>query len=300
VPNESDPTYALLETMGEAVYVVDHGRRITYWNRAAERLTGFPAAEVVGRRCRDGILNHVDDARTLLCRYRCPLLATMRDGQPRQAFVFLHHRDGHRVPVAISAAALRDADGRVLGAVEVFRDDSRFRDIADQLDAAQCDALTDPLTGLGNRRMLQRELKRHHADHRRYARPFAVLFADIDNFKKVNDSHGHDAGDKVLQLVAVTLAHCIRPGDAVGRWGGEEFLILAPVSGREQAVMLAERVRNLTASGWIAGAHSRISVTISVGVAIATDGEPATSLVARADAALLAAKTAGKNRIAVG
>ena len=118
--------------MSEAVYVVDTDRMITYWHPAAERLTGFSAAEVIGRHCRDGVLNHVDDAGQLMCQASCPLQATISDGQPRTVSLFLHHRDGHRVPVAISTAALRDADGQVRGAVEVFHDESRVRDIADQ------------------------------------------------------------------------------------------------------------------------------------------------------------------------
>ena len=91
---------ALLAAMSEAVYVVDRQRRVTYWNPAAERLTGYPADQVVGRCCRDGILNHVDHEGTSLCKSRCPLLATIGDGQPHDMLAFLHHRDGHRVPVA--------------------------------------------------------------------------------------------------------------------------------------------------------------------------------------------------------
>jgi PAS domain S-box-containing protein/putative nucleotidyltransferase with HDIG domain len=118
---------ALLEAMSEAVYAVDCDRRVTYWNAAAEQLTGYRASDVVGSRCRDNILNHCDDQGTELCAAGCPLLATMEDGRAREARVFLHHRDGHLVPVVVRAAALRSGDGAVIGAVEVFRDDSRSR-----------------------------------------------------------------------------------------------------------------------------------------------------------------------------
>ncbi len=124
---------------------------------------------------------------------------------------------GHRVPVAISAAALRDPDGQVRGAVEVFHDDTDVRRIADELDAARAAALTDPLTGLGNRRMVNQALHRSLSEARRYARLFAVLFADIDHFKNVNDRHGHGVGDQMLQLVAATMRDCLRPTDTVAR-----------------------------------------------------------------------------------
>ena len=212
---DAELSQALLENVREAVYVVDCDRRITYWNPAAEQLTGFSAAEVVGHHCRDGILNHVNEAGELLCYSGCPLLATMLDGRPTEASLFLHHRDGHRVPVAISAAALRDAEGTLCGAVEAFHDDSPRRSLVDQLDDAESAALADPLTGLANRRMLQRAMYRHQANYRRDGRAFAVLFADIDCFKDINDQYGHDVGDDILQLVAATLRDCSRPSDTV-------------------------------------------------------------------------------------
>ena len=287
---------ALLEAMSEAVYVVDTDRTITYWSPAAERLTGFGAGEVIGRHCRDGILNHVDEAGQVMCQASCPLLGTISDGQPRRISLFLHHRDGHRVPVAISAAALRDPDGQVSGAVEVFHDDTDVRRIVDELDAARAAALTDPLTGLGNRRMASQALHRSLSEYRRSGRLFAVLFADIDRFKNVNDSYGHGVGDQLLQLVAATLRDCLRPTDTVARWGGEEFLIIAPITGHDEALVLADRLRNMVASGWIDSESSQVSVTLSIGVAVIHPAEPAAAIIGRADAAMLAAKADGRNR----
>lgn len=290
---------ALLDAMSEAVYVVDRRRRITFWNPAAERLTGFAAGDVIGHPCRDGILNHVDETGRLLCRTGCPLLKTMRSGEPSRMHVFLHHRDGHRVPVEVSAAVLRDESGRVTGAVEVFHDDSHRQELAEQLGAAEVAALVDPLTGIGNRRLLHRALAGHDSDYRRYGRPFAVLFADIDHFKSLNDRLGHDVGDKVLQLVAHTLQRCVRPGDTVGRWGGEEFLVLAPASTPGEALALADRVRSLISSTWLDADGSRVSVTLSLGATVVVDTDTPTSIVRRADEALYAAKRAGRNRTVV-
>ncbi len=297
---DSNTADALLAAMSEAVYVVDRQRRITYWNPAAEHLTGFPAAEVLGRHCRDGILNHVDDTGAPLCGARCPLLATMRDGNPSEAFVFLHHRDGHRVAVAVRGAALRNSDGRITGAVEVFHDDSRYRAAQSEADEAQQLALTDPLTRLGNRRMLQHALESRRDESRRYGRRYAVLFADIDHFKNVNDSYGHDTGDQVLQLVAATLRDCTRISDTVGRWGGEEFLYLAPVADEIQAIALAERTRHLVHASWLPGPERPITVTLSIGIALANPDETSTHVVDRADAAMLNAKQQGRNRSHVG
>lgn len=292
---------ALLEAMSEAVYVVDQDRRITYWNRAAEAITGFPCGEVVGRRCRDGILNHVDDAGELMCvDCRCPLFATLHDGKTRRVNAYLHHRDGHRVPVEICAAALRDDSGQITGAVEVFHDDSPRREIAERLSAAEAVSLLDPLTGVGNRRLLLRVLERREAELDRYGHEFAVLFADVDHFKAVNDTFGHDVGDEVLQLVANTLRHCVRTVDKVGRWGGEEFLIIAPILTEEEAISLADRVRLVTSSAWVDTPKGKVSVTLSIGLSVAVKGETYGDALKRADAAMYEAKLTGRNRTVAG
>jgi diguanylate cyclase (GGDEF)-like protein/PAS domain S-box-containing protein len=291
---------SLLAAMSEAVYVVDTDRTITFWNEAAEAVTGYSAAEVVGRRCRDGLLNHVDDQGTALCGNGCPLVATMADGAPRQASVYLHHRDGHRLPVTVRAAALRDENGLISGAVEVFHDDTRYRELEARHSAAEQLSLTDPLTGLGNRRSIQQALRRECDELRRYDRRFAVLFLDIDQFKSVNDRYGHDTGDDVLRLVAATLASCTRASDVVGRWGGEEFVVIAAAADGEPALEVAERIRRLIAQAWLDTPDGQqLRVTVSIGVAPARAGESPRSLVDRADRAMLIAKRAGRNAVSV-
>jgi PAS domain S-box-containing protein len=113
---------ALIDHLYDGVYYVDRGRRIRYWNQGAERLTGFAAASVVGHFCYDNLLNHVDASGTQLCRDGCPLAATMVDGEPREAEVFLRHREGHRVPIRVRTSPVRDREDKVIGAVEIFDD----------------------------------------------------------------------------------------------------------------------------------------------------------------------------------
>ncbi len=288
--NSEPPAEALLEAMSEAVYVVDRKRRITYWNSTAERLTGYDAADVVGLACRDNLLNHVDDAGRELCQAGCPLLATIKDGSVQEVHIFAHHRDGHRVPVVVRSAPLRSPDGAVVGAVEVFHDDSRFRAVTDLLDKAQQEALTDALTGVANRRMLEQALELRHYEYRRYDRGYAVIFADVDHFKQFNEHHGHDVGDRVLRLVATTLRHSARVSDTAGRWGGDEFLLVAPVSDYDQALALSERARQLVASTWAPHDGRRLAVTVTVGVAVAHPDETVRQLVNRASVTMLAAK----------
>jgi PAS domain S-box-containing protein len=113
----------IVENLYDGVYIVDRERVITYWNKGAERITGYTRERVLGHSCRDNLLNHVTADGVELCLGLCPLAACMQDGVTREADVFVHHADGHRVPVMVRAAPLRDAEGRVVGAVETFSSD---------------------------------------------------------------------------------------------------------------------------------------------------------------------------------
>lgn len=153
-------------------------------------------------------------------------------------------------------------------------------------------AHTDVLTGLGNRRQAEVWLDREVQRATRYARPFAVLVLDIDHFKRLNDTHGHAAGDRVLTDLAGELVGMVRASDAVVRWGGEEFLVLAPETGLDDGVQVAELMRRQVSKMPFGGEHR---ITVSIGVAAHRAGDDPASLVARADAALYMAKRAGRN-----
>jgi two-component system, cell cycle response regulator len=176
----------------------------------------------------------------------------------------------------------------------------RIKALTDQLDAANRRlaelADLDGLTQIANRRRVEEYLKAEHERSRRYNRWLSVLLIDIDFFKRVNDTKGHGAGDGVLRVVARALAASLRQTDRVGRWGGEEFLVVAPEVDPTGAAALGERLRKIVAAQSAAN-EPHIAATISTG-ALAWDGRAAcdpAALVARADEALYAAKDAGRN-----
>ena len=155
-------------------------------------------------------------------------------------------------------------------------------------------AHTDHLTRLANRRGLEPLLKAELQRAERYGLPFAVLLADLDHFKGINDRHGHAIGDQVLREVALRLDHNLRQADTVARWGGEEFLILAPTTDLAQAEQLAARLVEVVRSEPVVG---EIPVTISMGVSVYRAGDSLESLLDRADQALYRAKALGRNRL---
>jgi diguanylate cyclase (GGDEF)-like protein len=160
-------------------------------------------------------------------------------------------------------------------------------------------ALVDMLTGLANRRSLDESLRAELARATRYGGDVCLVLADLDNFKQVNDRYGHPAGDEVLKAFAETLREAVREMDVAGRWGGEEFALILPVTDAAGGAHLAERVRLAIAARTIrSGEHDELQVTASFGVASFQGGELG-ELVAAADSALYEAKREGRNRVVV-
>lgn len=152
----------------------------------------------------------------------------------------------------------------------------------------------DDLTGIWNRRVTEQRLKEAHEKAKRYDRPYALLLMDLDKFKNINDKYGHNKGDLVLEQVAATINGIVRETDTFGRWGGEEFVIVAPETNDEAGLELAERVRVAVADTPIAGLPQ---ITISIGVATYEGEERWDDLVEQADRAMYQAKSMGRNRV---
>jgi PAS domain S-box-containing protein len=220
---EKDFYKNIIDSLYDGVYFVDRDRRITYWNKGAERISGYTDKQVIGRRCRDNLLNHVTANGVQLCQDHCPLAAVMEDGKPREAEVYLHHADGYRVPVMVRATALRDEEGQIIGAVESFSNNETVINARRRLQDLHQIAHTDSLTRIGNRQHMERRIRAAIVEFEDSQSRAGLLFMDIDHFKKINDTHGHNAGDLALRMVANTLRLALRATDTIGRWGGEEF-----------------------------------------------------------------------------
>jgi diguanylate cyclase (GGDEF)-like protein/PAS domain S-box-containing protein len=294
--SQPDELRQLLDQLFDGVYFVNAERRITHWNAGAERITGYTAGEVVGQHCFDGPLCHVDEDGSSLCESMCVLEQALESGAPAERLVFLRHARGHRIPVRVRTAVLRDAEGQVSGALEVFSDDSRATEALVRAREAERLAQVDALTGLANRRAIDRRWDELSAgvtpEH-----AFGVILLDIDHFKRFNDQYGHAMGDDVLRIVSQTLIENLRRVDLAGRWGGEEFLVLLPDADEALLVRVAERLRTMIARSAVMGPGGPLSVTASFGVTLVAPGDTRESVMARVDALLYRSKGAGRHRI---
>lgn len=288
-----------LNHLHDGLYCVNNDRVITYWNTAAEHISGFTADEVIGRSCSENILTHVNENGKSLCHSLCPLAATMRDDEPREATVYMHHKDGHRIPVSVRVNSLKNDRDEIIGGVELFTDISNIEANSLRLKELENLALLDNLTQLANRHYLNRELTSRMEEYERYNVSFGVLLMDIDHFKRVNDTFGHDVGDEILQCVATTLVSTSRPFDLYGRWGGEEFLAIIRNVTNSELALVADRVRVMVEQSYIMNGDEKLSVTISIGATTVSKEDSEKTLVKRADTLLYESKENGRNRVTV-
>lgn len=290
----------LLDNMHDGVYFVNRERQITYWNDGAQATTGYSAAEAVGKRCFDNFLGHVDENGRPMCTTGCPLSHVMLDGQPRTAEFYLRHKEGHRVPVSVRVLPMRNREGKIVGAVEVFGDaTTKAKDEKRVIELEQL-AFRDSLTGLPNRRYFELKVEQALEEHQRFGRVYGLLMFDIDRFKQVNDRYGHDVGDALLKAVAKTLVQGLRTVDIVGRWGGEEFLVLMPDLDAIELGDLAERCRVLIAQTSVTTEPSLVSVTASIGATVLNYGDSAGAAIHRVDELMYQSKHSGGDRTTAG
>jgi len=291
---EKERAQVTLDSIADAVMSTDLAGHVTYLNSVAEKLTGWSRAQATGRPLRE--VFQVVDGATREPSMRNPMELAIERDRPvgLAANSVLVSRDGVETAIEDSAAPIHDRGGSVIGAVMVFHDVSASRNVmAKMTHLAQHDFLTD----LPNPVLLDDRIAQAIALARRHDKQLAVLFLDLDRFKEVNDSLGHDTGDKLLLSVALRLKACVRGSDSVSRRGGDEFVVLlSEITHAEQAARSAEKIiAAVTAAHPIDG--RALDVTASIGIAIyPRDGADAESLLKAADAAMYQAKAGGRNQ----
>jgi len=282
---------AALACTSEAVLFADPGGRIKRMNGAAEHLTGWSQTEAAGRPLHEvfPVMNSqnamaMEDAQRAKNDDRA-------EGIP--ASMVLTRRDKKEVAIQTHSLSTRDCSGNYSGTVVVFHDAGAARARTLELShLAQHDFLTD----LPNRVLLNDRIKQAIALAARYHKQLAVMFVDLDHFKKINDTYGHATGDKLLQSVAGRIVSCVRRSDTVSRQGGDEFIVLlSEVSHAEDSVFIARKILGALSTPYsIDQKHLCMSASIGVST-FPDDGQDAETLIHKADTALYDAKKLGRN-----
>ena len=284
-----------LDSIEEAVLRTDLHGTVTYLNRIAEELTGWRRNEAQGRPVAD-VLRFIDGLTRAAIDTAVGLVtqeAKTANATTNCKNCMLVRRDGIEFDIESKLTLIRGQDGSITGAVVAFHDVSEARAKSLEMShSAQHDVLTD----LPNRVLFNDRLTQAITLAERQGKHLAVMFVDLDHFKKINDSLGHDVGDKLLQSVAARLIACIRRSDTVSRLGGDEFVVLlSQVEHAEDAAFSARKIlRALTAPHTID--NKNLDINVSIGVSTyPSDGQDAEGLINRADNAMYEAKQHGRN-----
>jgi PAS domain S-box/diguanylate cyclase (GGDEF) domain len=268
---------------------IDQDNHIMSWNPAAERIFGFTSEEAIG----------MDVMRIVPERLRADIGAVierLRNGEVIDSHENANMRkDGTEIICEWLNTPLFDSTGAKIGWASLVKDVTKERAEATEILYL---SRHDPLTGLLNRRSMQEKLDEESLRCRRTGGLYATIMLDIDRFKRFNDQHGHECGDEVLKSVAEVMRSSVRATDSVGRWGGEEFLILLPETGVSGGQELAEKIRKRIEESEFSYRSARLSITVTSGVAACVDPEEnVDDCIKRADEALLQGKEGGRNRV---
>ena len=287
----------ILDNLLNGVCLIDKTKKVVYWNAAAEHMLGYPAEDIVNKVC-DNEVFIPDPCGDILCDNHCPL-NFQKDFVSFTVITTLRHKDGYRLPMQVRCVPLLNQENNVIGAVKIFDVTHISEDIDLKLKELGQFAYLDALTGIPNRRYMEEVLQDWLQPSNRRNLNCAVAMGDIDFFKNVNDDHGHDAGDLVLKTIAATLRKNLRAADIVGRWGGEEFLILLQNVNTRQLHAKLDSLRKAIEASHIEENGVSIKVTISFGGTMPREGDTSASIVSRADDFLYKSKHEGRNRVSI-
>jgi diguanylate cyclase (GGDEF)-like protein/PAS domain S-box-containing protein len=312
---QSENQYSLLaENMTDIIWLRDLNLNLLYVSPSEEKIRGYTLAELQQMPFEQLLTPDSYQLAMELFATEMPKVVANPSYSPvltREFDFFL--RDGRLHSVESKITIIRDEYGKPTSILGQDRDITERKLLEKALEAANIElkkalereqqlARTDPLTGVNNRRSLFELAEREIEFAERYQHPFSIIMFDIDHFKKVNDTYGHDMGDRVLRLVAETASAELRASDVIGRFGGEEFMILLPMTNLNQAYLLAERIRTSMLSLLTLSDKGNISITLSLGV-VEIDHEKKLEtmdeLFSHADMAMYKAKSAGRNRTVI-
>ncbi len=286
------------DNLREGLFYVDNRQKVTYWNRTAEMITGIRSKQMLDQKWTPNLIDLRDRYGTLIKNNQCPVDIAMRTSEPTLVAASVTGRGGRKVAIDIHAIPVLDHEGQLYGAVVLFHDLSTQVDLEQQVLTLYAHATRDQLTGLANRTHFERTLAARVAEVQESGVNCSLIVTDIDFFKTINDDFGHHIGDQALMSFAKLVQQNTQVDDVVGRFGGEEFMVLCPEQDIDQAASRAEEIRKVLESTPLAVLNGKC-LTASFGVSQINNTDSATSAFVKADQALLKAKETGRNKVVV-
>jgi len=281
---EKEFYWKLLDMLKDGVYFADRQRKVTYWNKAAETITGYKSGEILGIHCSDNILVHIDEEGNNLCTGMCPLARCMETGETYDKRIFLHHKDGHRVPVLVRVSPVHGSTkDEVVGAVEIFTDLSSREPQLEHIEEREHERFLGRTTGLPTQQYMEASLNLKLMEWKEFKHPFGVFRVKTGGLEKVKSEHGEQTYETALKILGTTLVHNINASDIVGEWSAEEFLGIVNHGNPEKLSRKADTIRILMEKSRFSKSGPPISLDIKVRTVIAQPGETLESLLKKTE-----------------
>lgn len=290
---------SVLNQVQDAVVCLNKDRKVVYWNKAAEQISGLEAAGVLGKACFEEPALFVDIGGVNVCRDKCPVAMTLKDGALRTLDVYLQHKDGFRMPASLRIIPVFKEDGEIIGAVETFTGTAPKVSLPLGLVELEKMGLVETETGIPSKQYLDMTLNTRLEEFQRFGLTFGLIYVDIDNYGKILEKHGRFNASKIVRTVARTLHKNIRFFDIVGRWGAEEFLVILLNIDDSRLDIVANKLRLLIAESYITTETAMLSATVSMGASCVLRYDTVESLVKRGEQLMMHSKWLGKNRVSM-
>ncbi len=290
----------VLDNLPTGIYLVDRERRIRYWNRGAEEISGYHRHDVIGRRSRENILRGCDDVGCALCGAACPLSVVILDGKASESPVFVHHKEGQRVPVQLRVLPIRDAHGSIVCAAVSFEETRETAELHFRPSSLAAHGCLDVITGTPNHAFMQSHLRENLAFFNEYHLPFGILSIQVEKLAELQATHGRESVEVMLHVVAQTMKHAVRPDGVLGRWNENQFLAIVTNCNAAQLETLGQSLTKMAGSSGIQWWDDLLSVKVSVGHSMVQPGDSLESLLARAQGSLEAQVPRGAAAVAAG
>jgi len=299
-PDDFDFFRSILEGLHIAVYVVDRGGKIVFWNNGAERISGYLRQEMIGRMDNDNLLGEADGNDNDLSEPSALTAVAMREGKPIQAHrISLRHKSGHRVPVELWSFPVRNAEGAIVGAAETFDESVSVSEWDRRQTKLATYGCIDQASGVLNHAMIHSYVRESLALFAEHHVPFSILCIQLDHLPELQARDGPGAIAAVLRVVGQTLENSLRPTDFLGRWQENQFLAILTECSTTEIICASERVRHMISGSKIAWWGDRLPVTISAGGTSAKSGDMVADVLRRAEQALQQSIAHGGNRTTV-
>lgn len=289
----------IFDHLADAVVCLNSERKILFWNKAAEGISGREAAEVLGKTCFDDLAVFIDAEGINLCKGKCPFKLTLKDGVERVLEVYLQHKDGFRIPTALRVIPVPNDSGEIIGAAGVFVNTAPKVTIPLSVTQLERMGFIDADTGIASKQYLDMTLQTRLEEFQKYNLSFGLIYVDIDNYDKILEKYGRFNAGKILRTVARTLHKNVRFFDIVGRWSTEEFLVILLNIDESRLDIVANKLRLLIGESYITTETGMLNATVSMGASLVLRYDSVESLVKRSEQLMMHSKWLGKNRVSL-